>query len=524
MSITDLPLELLTRICEHVEPQEWGALRITCRQIYDHTLEAYATRYFKRVTLLLTREGLDRLEHVASSEIFRRSVEEIWIIPNLFDHWAGLDKADFTKVNNMKWVLRLGRPPTVEEKNEDQAALEALFAVFEATMVEHRAILESPGLLGRLEKCLPRLENAITLGLRRYDTRFLLNTARNTDFTCLGLQALKSHFNFKIVPMHIQTLSHIPYSLVFSQLLNAVIKSSRKVKSLHTCGHNFCGMALESFQLPESQDQSLLPLLKDLTTLHICIRLRDHEQENLDENTFNRLLNIMFTASPTLKTLHFAQWSPIEELSPLYFKNVSRRIQFTQLEELHLHSIEVTVNSLEEFLRKAAPTLKRLSLRLVSLVDGIASAPDLGPLTQNTSSWVTSMSTEAKNEIQGLWKRVFEFWADHLSLQYVELSVLGYRGRSITLHDNFYMERGQQGAESCPGVNPASFYFDAEKANIPFNEWVTQLQIEIVHQPSSGGPKLPGTSKIHLRDPRQDFSGQFTIACNPSLMSRTSIG
>ncbi|CAI7669978.1 unnamed protein product [Penicillium manginii] len=516
MSLTDLPLELLTRLCEHLEPQEWGALRISCRQIYDKTLEAYTTRYFKRITLLLTYEGLERLEHVAASETIRGSVEEIWIIPNLFDHWANLDKASFTKVDFRIYLLKLGRHPTPEEHNEVQAELEALFAVYKATMAEHHAILEPPGLLGRLEKCLPRLENAVTLGLRSYETISLLNITRNADLTCLGLRELKSHFSFKNLPMFRQSVSYMPYSLVFSQLLNAIIKSSRKVQALHTCSHSFCGMKLEPFQLPESQYQSLLPLLKDLTTLHMCIRLKDHEQENFDEDTFKRLLNIMVTAAPILKILNFAQWSPIEELSPLYFKDVSRRIQFTQLQELHLHSIEVTVDSLEKFLRTAAPTLKRLSLRLVSLVDRITSASDLGPLTQDSRSWVTSMSTEVKNEMQGLWKRVFEFWADRLNPQYVELSILGYRGRSITLHDNLYMERGQRDAEPFSGVNPSSFYFDAEKANIPFNEWVTQLQIEMVHLPSFGGPygtyvggpRLPGTSEIQLHDLGQNLSRQ----------------
>ncbi|CDM31207.1 F-box domain, cyclin-like [Penicillium roqueforti FM164] len=46
MSITNLPPEILSHICEYLEPQEWGALRITCHQIHGSTLEAYATRYF----------------------------------------------------------------------------------------------------------------------------------------------------------------------------------------------------------------------------------------------------------------------------------------------------------------------------------------------------------------------------------------------------------------------------------------------------------------------------------------------
>ncbi|KAJ5631714.1 uncharacterized protein N7484_011814 [Penicillium longicatenatum] len=274
------------------------------------------------------------------------------------------------------------------------------------------------------------------------------------------------------------------------------MKSSQKVQALHTCSHIFCGMKLEHLQLSEAQYQLVLPLLKGLTTLHMCIRLRDHEQEFFDEGTFNRLLKILVTVSPTLKTLTFTQWSPIEELSPLYFKDFAQRVQFSQLEELNFHSIEVTVDSLEEFMRTAAPTLKRLSIRLVSLVDGITSAPDLGPLTENSQSWVSSLSTEVKTEMQGLWRRVFKLLADHLKLRYIEMSELGYRGRLIMLKDPLYMERGQPGAKPSPGLNPSDFYFDSEGASVLFKEWVTQLQIEMGHRTAFGGPKLPGTSNV----------------------------
>ncbi|KAJ5908899.1 hypothetical protein N7495_001581 [Penicillium taxi] len=249
-------------------------------------------------------------------------------------------------------------------------------------------------------------------------------------------------------------------------------------------------------------------------SIYICIRLKDHEQEKFDEDTFKRLLNVLVTVAPILKTLTFAQWSPMGELSPLYFKDLSQRIRFSQLEELHLHSIEVTVNSFEEFLRTAAPTLKRLSLRLISLVDGITSAPYLGPLAKNESSWIPLLSTEVKNEMQGLWKRVFEFLADHLKLQYVQLSCLGYRGRDVILQDHLYTERGQPDAKPSSDFSPLSIYFDAERASIPFKEWVTQLQIEMWHRTIIGGPKIPGASSIQLRNPGQDFSRMVTHACN----------
>ncbi|KAJ5947933.1 hypothetical protein N7466_000948 [Penicillium verhagenii] len=523
MSITSLPLELLTHICEYLEPQDWGAFRITCRQIHDNTLEAYATRYFKTISLLLTREGLDRLEHIAAcNETLRGSVEEIWIIPTLLESWTHLDKVRFPSVDTTAPLVRWGRNPPIEEPGAIQAEFEALYSVFEATLKEHRAILES-GLFSALEKCLPRLENAITIGLRFYATNFLLDIVKPSGFTCLGLCELKSKFNYnlKILPMFPQRFPFIPYNLAFTQLLNAIIKSSHEIQALHTCGlshggHDSCGMTLKSFQLPESQYHLLLPLLKDLTTLHMCIRLKDHEQETFDEKTFKRLLNVLVTVAPTLKILTFAQWSPIEELSPLYFEDVSQRIQFSRLEELHLHSIEVTVNSLEGFLRTAAPTLKRLTLELVSLVDGIKSPekPDPGPLTEDSRSWVFSLSAEVKNDMQGLWKRVFESWAHHLKqAQYVQLFNLGYRGRYVKLQDHLYTKRGQPNAQPSPSFNPSSFYFDAERATIPFQEWITQLQIEMWHPQLFGGRVLPGTSGINVRQLGLGISRQVPAVC-----------
>ncbi|KAJ5267539.1 hypothetical protein N7478_010347 [Penicillium angulare] len=526
MSITNLPLEILSHLCEYLEPQEWGALRITCHQIHRKTLEAYSTRYFRSLSLLLTHEGLSRLEEVAESEALRGSVQEIWIIPNLFEGWPQKDKTSFKRPSLTHWKMRglFRREP--EESNDSQAEyeaqLDALFAVYEATIAEHRAILDS-GLFEALEKCLPRLENAINIGLQCYPIDTLLREAHYGSFRCLGLRELKSQLNTPGMLSNLtppQQFQHhmlsIPLRLAFSHLLNGIIKSSRKVQALHTCGNDayplpirdnyVCGMTLGSLQLPESQYQLLLPLLCELTTLHMCIRIKDNKHDIFHEDTLKRLLNILITVAPKLKFLVFAQWIPMEELSPLYFQDLSQRIQFYQLGELHLHSIEVTVDALKHFLRTAAPTLKRLSLKKVNLVDAITTDP--GPLTADRGTWGSSFSTEVVNEIRELWKQNFEFWADHLKLQFLQLSNLGYRGREIMLQDNLYTERGQldaqpstdpeesfmittmsQGRPAEADDNPmdmayvlVDFYFDAERASIPFKGWIMQLQIKMYPQ------------------------------------------
>ncbi|KAJ5785903.1 uncharacterized protein N7503_011115 [Penicillium pulvis] len=171
------------------------------------------------------------------------------------------------------------------------------------------------------------------------------------------------------------------------------------------------------------------------------------------------------------------------------------------------------MGNLKRFLRTAAPTLRRLSMKNVSLTDAIIGARDPGPLTEETSSWDSSLSLEVINKIQELWKRSFELLADSPKLRFVQLSSLGYRGREIILQDDLYMERGQPDAQpdsnarrsinwseiySDPTRGQSSliaFCFDAERANISLKRWIMQLRMEMCN-PGLANTQLPGTSGL----------------------------
>ncbi|KAJ5087118.1 hypothetical protein N7456_010734 [Penicillium angulare] len=523
MSFMSLPPEILSHICEDLEPQEWGALRITCHQIHSSTLEAYATRYFRVLPLLLTREGLDDLEDVAASETLRGWVREIRIIPNLFEGWPEYDKGRFKEPGlshrKMQRMFRKIRGEKEEStSNNDEAELDALFDSYQAALEGHRAILDSE-LAVVLEKCLPRLKNVTTVCLRCYPFEFLIK-ANPRSFRCLGLREIKNRFNIDEMSGNIdflgfkQNMLSMPLGLAFSQVVQGIIKSSHKVRALHTCGNMECGMNLGSIKLSESQYQSLLPLLTDLTTLHMCIRIKNDENDTFDESAFKHILNMLVTVAPKLKILTFAQWSPLEELSPLYFQDLSQNIQFSQLEELHLHSVELTVENLKRFLRTAAPTLRRLSMKNVSLTDAIIGARDPGPLTEERSSWGSSLSLDVIHKIQELWKQSFELLADSPKLQFVQLSSIGYRGREIILHDDLYLERGQLDAQPVSNAkhpvirseiysDPTrgrslniAFSFNAETASISLKEWIMQLRMEMCNPAGRIVTRLPGTSGL----------------------------
>lgn len=73
-----------------------------------------------------------------------------------------------------------------------EAELEARYAEYQTMMTDHRAIIESSILSDTLERCVARFNNLVHIGLRSYSRHFLLNSAKETYFKCLGLREFKS--------------------------------------------------------------------------------------------------------------------------------------------------------------------------------------------------------------------------------------------------------------------------------------------------------------------------------------------
>lgn len=490
MSITTLPAELLTNICVHLDLTDWCAVRLTCKTLFTGSLAAFANQYYKCISVLVTSNGLHRLEEIATHDILRAQVREIWIVPVLFE---GFDKIRYQHFPSSYF----GRGPRKIWAGTE-ADLEARYAEYQTMMTDHRSIIESSILSDTLERCVARFNNLVHIGLRSYSMHFLLNSAKETYFKCLGLRELKRqllcHGKYNVhFCGHFDGPSPImlgkSHALAFSALVNAMIQSSRKIRTLHTCGHYYCGLRPNNLQLTQAQYRALIPLLADLKSLHMCIRL-SHKTGPNDPN-FQALLDILFVVAPTLQDLTLSQWITDRELGPQYFGNISQRIHFSRLQELRLQSIEVTVDTLKIFLRTAAPTLKRLTLASVSLSDKLGSATD-EDLMNSLNSLRTQFPAGIDAEIRQFWRSIFKFFRDELALHFLALEALGYRGIPLAVTDGLEREGGRP--ESLPAWTRRFAYFDAGRACVRFDVWVEQLKLEmsrfcILELPG------PGTSK-----------------------------
>lgn len=485
MSFTALPLELFALICGHLDRSDWLALRITCRAALNKTLEVFAKRYYTSLRLLLTTESLRRLERIAANDTLRLFVQELWIVPTLFQ---GRDRMTYSEFSCSVFGNRAR-----DERKWDEAELKARYAAFRAIEEDHRAILKSSGLRDTLEKCIPRFENAVAFGLQSYPMETLLHSAEGNYVRCIGLPELTNQLSYTGRP---STWFHIPFpqvignthALAFSALVEVIIKSKRKIRKLHTCnGTYFCGLSLWSLHLTQSQYKQLLCLISgELECLHICLRL-SHKRDP-DEIGICSLLDILVTAAPTLKTLVFSQWIPKYELNPRYFESLSRSVHFAQLQDLSLQSIEVTVDTLKAFLDSAASTLRRLTLKSVGLRDPIISAPDPGSMDGESEG--LSFSPETVAEITRLWQLIFDWLGTNLRLEYFRFQNPGYRGRHMRFTNNPL--NSQSGRPESDITSRDSACYDGERATVSFDTWIQQLRVEMSH------PRilmdLPGTN------------------------------
>jgi hypothetical protein len=57
--------------------------------------------------------------------------------------------------------------------------LEARYAIYQATVADHCALLESKDFSTRLQKCFARFSNLESIGLQHYTTSFLLDPRQN---------------------------------------------------------------------------------------------------------------------------------------------------------------------------------------------------------------------------------------------------------------------------------------------------------------------------------------------------------
>ncbi|KAJ5525066.1 hypothetical protein N7494_011716 [Penicillium frequentans] len=358
MSIASLPVELISKICNHLDIQQWAALRLSCRAFYENSLEKFAETYYKSIRFIVTSESLHELEKISKSNGLREHVQELWMIPTVFsgtEHPIGM--------------VSISSESCRQVKGDE---LDTRHIVHKAMIADNSNLLESGTFSVRLRECMNRFQNLQTIGLAHYSTEFLLDPRQKT-VPFLGRRQMMSQLDFRFDVHSLQSLTQTNTnsqirnlnSLALSKLFLALCGSKCKPRKLYTCDSNFCGDIGPKIALSEEQFDSLLSALKSLEDLHLCIDLNEAAWLKLITNLAPQLEKL------TLSQDHLPRYLTQEEMPPYpaksYAGNMFQGITFTRLRELHIHKLDIYFNSLKSLLLSVKKSLVILTLERVTL-------------------------------------------------------------------------------------------------------------------------------------------------------------
>ncbi|KAJ5628471.1 hypothetical protein N7490_010699 [Penicillium lividum] len=367
MSIAALPVEVILEVCGHLQLSEWQDLRLSCRALYRSSLAGFASRFCKKIHFIVTSDSLGELECLAETDGYREQVHELWMIPSVFD---GSHAASEHDISEFAVSSKNCRPVSGDE-------LKARFSTYKALVADNSGLLESETFSTRLRGCLEKFDNLDTIGLAHYSTSFLLDP-RQERVRFLGWRRLINKIDFRfgsknLWPLHGSgSVMGKVNPLAASRLLQALKGTNRKIRKLQTCNPDYCGNIGPEILLTEEQYSSVQSTLDDLEDLHVCTAFRTTKPAHImDTPTW---VTMLIYVAPRLERLTISQ--------DYYFGELSSKIHFDRLKELHLHKTWINSEDLKSFLMKAKETLTVFTLFEV-IMEGIS--PSLLP--DHSSLW-----------------------------------------------------------------------------------------------------------------------------------------
>lgn len=376
MSIAALPVELISKICNHLDFQQLVALRLSCRALYKNSLENFAGTFYRKIRFIVTSESLHELEELSKSNGLREHVQELWMIPIVFD---GTEKP--------LGMISISSK-SCRQVNGDE--LESRHAVHKAMLADNLKLLGSEAFSVRLRECIDRFKNLQTIGLAHYRTELLLDPRQQT-VPFLGRRQMMSRIDFRFDVYSLGASTHTKKdsqirklnSLALSKLFLALCGSSCRPRKLHTCDSKFCGDIGPRIALTEEQFDSLLSTLKGVEDLHLCI--------DLNEGAW---LKFFRKLAPQLEGLILSQdhmpFYLVQDEMPAcpaksYVGNMFHDISFTRLRELHIHELDINFSSLRSLFLSVKKSLVTLTLERVTMRSEESKATE-NPRSQHSES------------------------------------------------------------------------------------------------------------------------------------------
>ncbi|KAJ5876467.1 uncharacterized protein N7529_002051 [Penicillium soppii] len=376
MSIAALPVELISKICDHLDYQELVALRLSCRALYTSSLENFAKTFYRKICFIATSESLHELEELSKSNGLREHVQELWMIPVVFDGDEG-----------PLGMISISSKSCRQVKGDE---LESRRTVQKDMIADNRNLLESEAFSDRLRECMDRFKSIQTIGLAHYRTEFLLDPRQQT-VPFLGRRQMMNQIDFRFDVYSLQESTRTNKasqirklnSLALSKLFLALCGLSCRPRKLSTCDSKFCCDIGPRIVLSEEQSDSLLSTLENLEDLHLCIDLNEAAWLKIFRKLAPQLE--VLTLSQDHMPFFLVQDDIYAYPTKSYAGNMFHDISFTRLRKLNINKLDINFSSLRSLLLSVKKSLVTLTVKRV-IIGSEESGATENPRSQDAES------------------------------------------------------------------------------------------------------------------------------------------
>nr|UXX61849.1 hypothetical protein FAC4N16_22 [Penicillium fuscum] len=144
------------------------------------------SRYLKSIRFIVTSDSLRELEVLAATDGIRERVQELWMIPSVFE---GSNAKGESFMSEFALSSKSCRPVSGDE-------LKARLLIYKALVADSSSLLKSEAFSKRLRKFLENFDNLDTVGLAHYTTAFLLDPQQK-EVRFLGWRRLINQIDFR---------------------------------------------------------------------------------------------------------------------------------------------------------------------------------------------------------------------------------------------------------------------------------------------------------------------------------------
>ena len=378
-----IPVELLHRVVEELEPDDIASARLVCKLLAhvgaDHLLE--------EVKLVHHRGRFERLVHIANDAFFAKQVKSLYYQGNRFDpsdtyddwarrrkvpcRWADYNVLDETpsfgtiddyNSERAQRAMACGwkRYEENSKGNFTQAQLDAAYEAYNGFVLDQDCIEEENldlNCLTTLFKAYPNLED-VTIAIG-HGTRGRLD-------------AMTFAFGSAMVTPLGDVSNEDQGVRQFRTICEAVKLSGKQLKSLTAtnCSHNIIPQNAEKLALVKDVVRSLHTLRLGITTY----AEEEEEAEAMYEDAFARYasgdLREILQAASNLRVLKIAFTMGPELESCAMYIDVLRDLQWNRLREFGVSQFQAIEDQLVDFVLRHKDSLRRLSLSNCDLLEG----------------------------------------------------------------------------------------------------------------------------------------------------------